>query len=111
MTINDFLEDVRRSGREWRLLDGVAIGDENDHCPIISLASSLGWPEWQEDEEGNIIDRDEDYSVDAAAKHIGLTPRQRRSIMRAADVAQPTRLRKRLLEACGLVVKELGATL
>lgn len=100
MTIDDFL--VRCEDRAWRFLDDDgAIGDRNDHCPIMSMASDTGWTGCEYDDDGHLIS-DENYTVEDAAKYLGLTARQRRAIMAAADSTTNTPLRRKLLAACGL---------
>lgn len=95
MKIADFVKTLARITRQndivWTLPDG-AITSDDDCCPIHEV--------FQRTCDDDAYEECED--VFARGEWLELKPKQIASIMRAADKPGKSRLRKQLLEACGL---------
>lgn len=92
MTLDDFIAELEKTPRDWRLSFSTSIraGNPSLHCPLSAVATALGMP------------CGFGYP-DIAAAALGLRD-EWREIVRAADAdcMADQALRARLLTACGL---------
>ena len=74
MTFDEFMDAVAELGRKWR--DDGALRDEDDLCPICSLAFDRGWR----------TDRfPPNDAVDKAAEYLGMDDKDVEAIANVSD--------------------------
>lgn len=85
MTLEEFLERLRKTPRDWQVTQGLIRRGNHWQCPITSLLDECAW------------------RYDLIGSSIGLPHHLVRQIANAADdITGESELRARLLEACGL---------
>lgn len=99
MTLTEFLAELRKTPRTWRLDDGAYIRCEKD-CPLTAVAWSALTQRFSR--------ADFHLAGHALGLHRGTTYMVAGAADGEPDKAADRRLRKQLLEACGLAEVSRG---
>lgn len=95
MSIEQFLEELRKTPRKWSYRGNRLVFDGDDICPISAVGAMLT--------EGQINSGNGSEAFDYSyAKKLGLSITNARKIIQAADNGRSSALREKLLEACGI---------